>query len=200
MPTGYTADLMNNGQTFEEFAMGCARAFGACITMRDEPRSTPVPDKFDPSDWHGKLLERTKEKVRKLEALSKSERIEYGQEAKEKDIGEARESLKKRNAENQRLNDMMADVSRWLPPTPEHKEFKEFMLEQLKTSLNSTTYSTENLAKAEAKSPLEYYNEALSVAKRSIEYHAQHNLKEIELAWGRTEWVRHLRESLHAEG
>ena len=36
MPTGYT-DKIKDGITFKEYAMGCARAFGALITMRDNP-------------------------------------------------------------------------------------------------------------------------------------------------------------------
>lgn len=45
MPTGYTAAI-KYGITFKEFALDCARNFGACISMRDEPRETPIPDEF----------------------------------------------------------------------------------------------------------------------------------------------------------
>lgn len=36
MPTGYTADI-KDGIDFKTYAMNCARAFGACVMLRDEP-------------------------------------------------------------------------------------------------------------------------------------------------------------------
>lgn len=40
MPTGYT-DAIKDGISFNQFILSCARAFGALITMRDEPSSVP---------------------------------------------------------------------------------------------------------------------------------------------------------------
>ena len=34
MPTGYTYKI-GEGASFKEFVMACARAFGACVEMRD---------------------------------------------------------------------------------------------------------------------------------------------------------------------
>jgi len=44
MPTGYTAEIYEGEKevTFEKFALTCARAFGACITIRDEPMSASI--------------------------------------------------------------------------------------------------------------------------------------------------------------
>ena len=58
MPTGYTAKLMEQGQTFPEFIMSCARAFGALIMMRDDPANAPIPEKFEPSDYHVRALKK----------------------------------------------------------------------------------------------------------------------------------------------
>lgn len=50
MPTGYTADI-KDGISFETYAMNCARAFGACVSLRDKPSGGKViPDAFEPSD------------------------------------------------------------------------------------------------------------------------------------------------------
>lgn len=51
MPTGYTANI-KNGITFEEFALDCARNFGALIIMRDEPKDAPIPEQFEASKHH----------------------------------------------------------------------------------------------------------------------------------------------------
>ena len=71
MPTGYTATLMEKGQTFQEFIMGCARAFGALIEMRDSPNDAPIPDKFEPSDYHAKRLIESREKRNPSDRLRK---------------------------------------------------------------------------------------------------------------------------------
>lgn len=55
MPTGYTWDIKDE-ITFEQFIMNCARAFGALVEMRDEPRDKKIPDELKPSDYHNKEL------------------------------------------------------------------------------------------------------------------------------------------------
>lgn len=56
MPTGYTADVADGKITdFVEYALQCARAFGACIMLRDEPISSEIPE-FQPSDYNANAL------------------------------------------------------------------------------------------------------------------------------------------------
>ena len=51
MPTGYTADIYEgNDVSFRDFALKCARAFGACIEQRD-----------DDANDKPKLIEKTKD-------------------------------------------------------------------------------------------------------------------------------------------
>ena len=42
MPTGYTAELIEKGMEFNDFVLTCARAFGACIELRDR-KLAPAP-------------------------------------------------------------------------------------------------------------------------------------------------------------
>jgi len=61
MPTAYTSFVADNENfTFPEFAMLCAREFGALISMRDEPLDTPVPERFEPDDFYRKQYEAAK--------------------------------------------------------------------------------------------------------------------------------------------
>ncbi len=78
MPTGYTAILMEKGQTFQEFIMGCARAFGALIEMRDSPNDAPIPDKFEPSDYHAKRIIELREKLAKFKLMTDAEKESFG--------------------------------------------------------------------------------------------------------------------------
>jgi hypothetical protein len=68
MPTGYTAAI-KDGISFQQFAMACARAFGALVMMRDEPSSAPIPD-FQPSNFHVEHLELARAELARLQALT----------------------------------------------------------------------------------------------------------------------------------
>ena len=51
MPTGYTSKIKDD-ITFEQYAMGCARAFDALIDMRDEASDALIPEELTPSNYH----------------------------------------------------------------------------------------------------------------------------------------------------
>lgn len=196
MPTGYTAKLMELGQTFPEFIMGCARAFGALIEMRDSPNDAPIPDKFEPSDYNAKRLIEARESLAKLKAMNAEERVAFGESAKAEDIERSRKYLEKALAENSRLEDMAAQVRAWTPPTEDHQGLKEFMLQQIDVSKNGVDYSERSLVEAQTKPATVYYVEAVSSAVRDIKYHTEGNEKEVERTNGRSEWVQQLRASI----
>ena len=196
MPTGYTATLMEKGQTFQEFIMGCARAFGALIEMRDSPNDAPIPDKFEPSDYHAKKIIESSETLVKLKAMTDAEKESFGQVEKAADIQHIEQWLEKNSAQNKRLEDMTAQVQAWNPPTADHRGLKDFMLQQISISKNGVDYIQSSLAEATAKPATAYYVAAVSDAARSIKYHTEENANEIERVAGRSEWVQQLRASI----
>jgi hypothetical protein len=196
MPTGYTAKLVESGQTFPEFVMGCARAFGACIEMRDDPADTPIPEEFKPSEYHTKGLRAAKSELTRLKNFSADKRRAYGEKQRAADISAHRGHVQKTEQQNARILSMMDQVRQWQPPTPAHEEMKKFMLQQLEISLGSTEYSERALAMAEARSPLEYFRVALKTAQNDIEYHEEELQKEVNRAKGNTDWIKQLRASL----
>lgn len=197
MPTGYTYPIIEkSAYSFKEYAMDCARAFGACILMRDDPKDTPIPEKFEPSDYNQRASEQAKRKLSELSAMTQEEQVAFGQSASKSAITHALEYLNKQKAENAKLDAMAKKVEAWAPPTEKHKGLKKFMLEQIAISKNKIEYSMEGVEQAKARLPLDFYDDALADAKRSIEYHTKANEKEIQRANSRTEWVQKLRESL----
>jgi len=88
MPTGCTAKLMSEGQTFHEFIMQCARNFGALIMMRDDPWDAPIPDKFEPYGYHAKKLIEAREELKRLNNMSDEEKVAFGMSEKEKEIAQ----------------------------------------------------------------------------------------------------------------
>lgn len=199
MPTGYTAKLVESGQTFSEFVMGCARAFGACIDMRDDPTDVPIPEKFDPSPYHTKALRAAKSELTRLKKYTAKQKKDYGQKQRAAEIKTHEGYIRKTDEENARIQDMIGQVAGWTPPTPEHEEMKKFMLQQLNISLGSKEWSEKELARAIARKPLEYYEAALRDADRHTAYHIEELGKEIARTNGRTEWIQKLRESLKKE-
>ena len=196
MPTGYTVNLMRNGQSFPEFVMGCARAFGALVQMRDDPSDAPIPEKFDPTDYHSKELEKAQKELTRLQTMNDEEKANFGQTEKDVNIKRSEEYLEKSRVENKRLEDMEAQVRLWEPPTPDHQGMKDFMLNQLSISKNKTKHSEASLAEAKEKTAIAYYDDAVSSAVHDIEYHVKQNAKEVVSADDRTKWVRQLRASI----
>lgn len=46
MPTGYTCEI-ENGMSFEQFALRCARGLAYLTSMQEESLDAPIPDVFE---------------------------------------------------------------------------------------------------------------------------------------------------------
>jgi len=195
MPTGYTADVQSGKvTTFPEFALQCARAFGALVLMREDPANAPIPNEFKPSDYHIKALDDAREKLAALSAMSSAER----DEASSKDNAEKLASWEKYEAEKaehkQRYEAMLAKVEAWEPPTPDHTNLKIFMTQQITKSISFDCGFAR--PKPTPATTDDWFAAAVKQASWDVSYHTKENAKEIERANGRTEWVRALRQSL----
>lgn len=197
MPTGYTADLMEKGQTFQQFALGCARAFGALIEMRDLPHDAPIPEAI-PLDlsYYDKGIATDTDNLRSLLDLSPGCRTAWGAANKEHQITAQLAHIAKYEAENARLNAMLEEVKAYQPPTPDHAEFKSFMLQQLTISLNHVEYSYDTLDALKAKPADQFYADAVASLQQSIAYKRQHREEEIARNRDRNRWLSTLRRSL----
>lgn len=198
MPTGYTAPLYEGKDiTFAEFVMQCARAMGVLVTMRDDPMDAPIPETFQPSDYHTKQLKRL---MKELERVSKWTDEQAEREAKKaynRDRKYYVETLITRNERYVRYAAMLKQVKDWRPPTIDHMKFKEFMIEQLEGSIvhDCTGYPIELPVK---QTGLDYQTARLSHINRDVDYHSCEEAAEIERAASRTDWIQQLRDSLVA--
>jgi hypothetical protein len=189
---------MEKGQTFPEFVLTCARAMGACIMMRDDAMDAPIPERFEPSDYHKKrIAEATKENARLLK-MGNAEKIAFGKAKKAERIARCKEWLARERAEMKRLADMEKAVRKWTPPTPDHVGLKEFMLQQIDVSKHDLDYIERDLAKAKASAPMDYYVDAVNAAERDMEYNVKHEAEEVERAENRNKWLQDLRSSIGA--
>lgn len=198
MPTGYTHGLTEE-TSFREFALTCARNFGALITMRDEPMDAPIPDEFSPDDYHVKGEREAMLEVEKYQAMTVSEaRIEL-----EKARLEAEQEALARKVEvdttRRAYERMLEFVREWTPPTPDHENMKSFMASQLLESIRfdcGGTYYVDRMMDLKATTPEKYLSSRLDQAKQSLAYHRAEHDKAVERARARTAWIKALKGSL----
>jgi hypothetical protein len=194
MPTGYTAAIAD-GITFEQYAMSCARAFGALIMMRDEPADAPIPEQFAPSSYNVEALEKAKARRSMLRTLTHEQvHAEATREFQaaltyyDKRLAECRDLRAKYDA-------MLASVQAWKAPTPDHEELRKFMLSQI---LESIPFDCDEkyITPPEMKSTDGWLSIEEAKAARDIAYHEKAHAEEVERTNSRTAWVQALRASL----
>lgn len=195
--TGLTSLVAENDNvTLEQFAMRCARYFGALVDMRDLPFDAPVPEKFEPSDYCRKRFEKAKAAYESFIANPPTyedlERQYNDYVAKETSLAEKEKEHRK--VIRQRYESMLARVMNWQPPTSEHEGLKTFMIDQLKNSIewDCREYKP-HISDKESYIMCQASDESL---KKDIDYWAKEWGKEIKRVNERNKWVADLRESL----
>lgn len=192
MPTGYTA-FIEEGCSFEAYVWQCARAFGACVTMRDDPSGAAIPEAFEPSDYHAKRLKEIHATIDKIRDMTEEEVIER----QARDNQERKDHCEKSRKDQARLKGLYAKmwekVADWGPPTAEHCGLKKFMLQQIEVS--TPNWEPEPY-KEEFLRAKEWRELALASAYKDLAYHEKEHREEIERTESRNGWLRALRESV----
>lgn len=195
MPTGYTCKVQSGDITeFKDFAMECARAFGALVHMRDNPQDAEIPEVIEPSTFYAKELDKATADLAALEAMDDETIRERAADANVKAEKYYHDEVARRHAERARYYAMLDKVRAWTPPTPDHEDLKRFMTEQLCTSIDFDCKYVPD--RPVPKSPTEWLNKQREELKRSIERYTEENNKEIARAAERTAWIKALREAL----
>ncbi|CAB4143297.1 hypothetical protein UFOVP447_113 [uncultured Caudovirales phage] len=197
MPTGYTYDI-ENGQSFEDFALGCARAFGACLHQRDDS-SKDKPKLREESSYYEEKLPEALAELGYLQSLTDAQIEEYGQQARDEEIASVQKSIEEKSVLREKYNAMLAKVGAWNPPTPDHQGLKEFMTKQIVESIDfdcNTKYYLELLQKAISKTPVDFYNDAVSKAEWNVTHYEEELEKEKTRISGANAWITELYKSL----
>ena len=194
MPTGYTLDLYNGKDiAFEEFVLKCARAFGALIDMRDEPMDAPIPERFEPSDYHLKELEKAKRRLKEIRKWNEEKAEQEAERAYREALKERKEFIKKNKLIRKRYEDMLSKVREWKPPTPDHVDLKKFMIQQLEDSIEFDCFIPEMPQRLSGE---EYREQQIRKALSDIEYHEKEYAEEVNRVCEKNKWLLLLRESL----
>ena len=197
MPTGYTADVGDGKVTdFRDFAMQCARAFGACVVMRDDPWDKPIPVFQPDTTYFDEMVARAQKALIELPTLSAEECEKRATHTYADQLDEHRLYARQRAEKRRRYEDMIRKVQAWSPPTSDHMEMKSFMLEQLRTSIECDCSERYCSAEPERQSGEAWRAERVVQAERDLAYGEKHRREEIERTDGRNKWVADLRASL----
>jgi hypothetical protein len=191
MPTGYTHKI-KDGQSFNDFVLGCARAFGACIMMRDDPQDAPIPERFEPSDYHVKELAKAKEQLIILSQLTAEDAEQKARYEYQAELARYNERVLENNNQNAMYAAMLERVKSWGAPAT-HVGFKKFMIEQIESSMRFDDYAPDPPKQLSGKA---WASKEEAKVLRDISYHQSENAKEIERTEGRNKWIKDLRDSL----
>jgi len=197
MPTGYTSKLHDGPQPFEDFVMMCARAMGACVTMREQSLSTPIPEEFEPSDYYARRVEEALAGLAEAEAWSPDVAAAKAADDFERRRA-SREQINSRSiAMRDRYQEMLTAVEAWTPPTSGHVGLKTFMVEQISESMK---FDCGEMGPTDpCLSGPEF--KAQRIAEMSAELHraAEAHENELRRTRERNEWIRALRASLESK-
>ena len=200
MPSGYTVGVQDGSVTnFRQFALQCARNFGALIEMREEALNVPIPDEFKPSDHHSTNLKLEENRLNLLQAMTEEDINASYEDWHGKQVKEAKESLDRQRREGERYSKMLKAVHAWEPPSEDHKNLKKFMIEQLTKSVKWDCDDDYYNKMTEREDPFVWHKENIESCQRTIEYHKKHWAEETQRCKERTEWVRLLKESLKTD-
>lgn len=199
MATGYTHDIINGNITeFKDFALLCTRAFGATIHMRDEGLDTPYePRKV--STYHSDAIVKNIDELKAVKAMS-PEDYEKKLETKWTDvITRYQQSIEESKKNFELLSSMLDEARAFVPPTSEHENFKEFMIQQLVSTIDfdcNIDYYLREIKVIESK--LESFNveeeraEEIQSLEKSIAYHTRELNDEITRVKDSNKWMADL--------
>lgn len=200
MATGYTYKIKDGNPTFREFALDCARAFGACVELRDEPGGgEKIPDAFHPDLYYKQRGDDARSKLATLEAMTESEADAKAHAQFLDALAYNERADMDRKGLRAKYEAMLAKVRNWEPPTEQHRGLKDFMADQIVKSIEWDC-SGGGLGTPMKLSGAQWLAENIAECKRDIERCDGEYQKELQRTAERNKWIADLRASLVTNG
>lgn len=195
MPSGYTAALYEGEQGFKDFVLTTARGMGALIHMRDTSLDAEITMP-EVSDYHSKGLDKARADLKRYEKMDDAEWESLRDEEYEESKQRWNEVEAKRVAREERYNTMLAKVQAWEPPTPDHENFKKYMIDQIN---ESRRFDCSSLHRPYLLPVEDFKQHKIDKVVRDINYHAEKMVEEYDRVKERREWIKALLDSLPEE-
>lgn len=193
MPTGYTAAVQNGEITeLKDFAIHCARAMGALISMRDEPSKAPIPERFEAAPYYAERVTETEAELNRLLNLSPHEIELESLDDFEERYARWKERSEERNLYRQRYEAMLDKVYNW---STEAEGIQNFMIQQLNDSLKFDCDGFYD-RKPKMEDANVWFSKQVENARKELSYALKARAEEEERIADRNRWIDALRESL----
>ena len=196
MPTGYTSGVADGKITdFKTYALQSARAFGACIMLRDEPLGDDIPE-FEPSDHHAKRVAEANKELADFIAFSEDQKLVMYADEMARRVNDANDRIKENDEQRKRYEAMLAQAKAFKAPTPDHQEYAKFLVSQLEESIRFDCGGDYYEQRLNVPTYDEWVEQKLEILIRDIKYHREHNADELKRTASRNKWVADLKNSL----
>lgn len=200
MPTGYTTDIENDIE-FEDFVLGCARAFGACIHQRDDNMKIK-PALREVETYYFEHAKSAAAELAKLEVMKPQDRVEYAKNQIARELEVEQEYFNKKVLLKNKYDAMLERVQAWSPPTSDHDQLKKFMIQQIEESIKfdcNTSYALERITNLSQQNPSSYFATALESARRDVKFYSEQYEKHMVAVRESNAWITELYKSLGVE-
>jgi hypothetical protein len=197
MPTGYTDIIYSSkGEVkFRDFALRCARAFGATIHQRDENLDSN-PRLREVYFYHAEQAEKDMAELNRLNHLNKHDIAQKIETEYQECCNDWERSCKKEARLLFEYTAMLANAEAWEPPTKEHKALKQFMIDQIKESIRCDTGFRMRQQKPQKPNTDKWLTNNIGWLEESILRHQQEQIKENERVANANKWLDDLVHSL----
>jgi hypothetical protein len=192
MPTGYTSTIKDD-TTFAEFAMTCARAFGALVTMREADQDAEIPEEFAVDAYYSEQHKVALARLSELETMTAAQKDAAADRAFGLSMKDWRASKAESDALRARYQRMLDMAREWKPPTKDHVGLADFIVEQIESSIKFDCHESPAPSRQTGK---QWHDKQLASAKWDLEYSAKHYAEEVARVKSRNKWIRDLRNSL----
>lgn len=144
MPTGYTAPVVDGEITeLSDFVLNCARGFGSLVLLRDSDQSLEATRRYvaegtylESTSYEEGSLAKAYTRLAELQAMTDEQALAAAQAEADEVVASNARRLENVRLKRARYERMIAKVEGWEPPTPDHVAFKEWMLSQLRESVD----------------------------------------------------------------
>jgi hypothetical protein len=172
MPTGYTASVLE-GATAKQFATKCMRAFGVCAHMRDDSWDKEVPRQLTETDsWHKEKLEEAEANLKRWHLMPLMDKMIFIQDLLDTQIARYEQEIAENEMGNLKLKKTFVLISHMAVPD-ELQNFKNFMLDQLDTSMENSDFYREEIIKLQGKTAEGYMQEHVDHLEWDVNYHRE---------------------------
>jgi len=199
MPTGFTAGIYEDKDVnFKDFALECARAFGALAHLRDTPNAE-LPQEITISSFYPEKIAEFEQELQELQKMTDEQVSVKVQKDYANDKARITEQLERIAVLKQRYESMLSEAENWTPPSEEHQALKDFMLDQLTESIThdcSTHYYDKELQNLRVKSIKEYRADKEQELQKDLAFYNDRYVEEVERVDSKNKWLKSLYRSL----